>query len=67
MLKEERDLNGDGVVDLWAYYENGRLVRRDVSAVGLELASKQDELPPSPPSSKEILQVSAPPISGRQF
>jgi len=67
VLKEERDLNGDGVVDLWAYYENGRLVRRDVSAVGLELASKQDEFPPSPPSSKEILQVSAPPISGRQF
>jgi hypothetical protein len=64
--KEERDLNGDGVVDLWAYYQNGRLVRRDVSAVGLELVSKQDQLPPSPPDAKEIIRVSAP-ISGRQL
>ena len=48
VLKEERDLNGDGAVDLWSYYENGRLVRRDVSAVGLELMSKQDQLPSSP-------------------
>jgi hypothetical protein len=47
-LKEERDLNGDGVVDLWSYYEDGRLVRRDLSAVGLELLSKQDQLPSSP-------------------
>ena len=67
VLKEERDLNGDGIVDLWAYYENGRLVRRDVSAVGLELVSKQDQLPPTLPNTKEILQVSAPTISGRQF
>ncbi len=51
--KEERDLNGDGVVDLWSYYEDGRLVRRDLSAVGLELLSKQDQLPPSPADPKE--------------
>ncbi|MFQ5850510.1 MAG: hypothetical protein ACE5JU_07970 [Candidatus Binatia bacterium] len=38
---EERDLNGDGAVDLWSYYEGGRLVRRDVSAVGLDYLSKQ--------------------------
>jgi len=48
VLKEERDLNGDGVIDLWSYYEDGRLVRRDLSAVGLELLSKQDQLPFSP-------------------
>jgi len=43
------DLNGDGVADLWTYYENGRLVRRDVSAVGLEILSQKDQLP-SPPA-----------------
>ncbi|MGE5304820.1 MAG: hypothetical protein ACM3TN_16035 [Alphaproteobacteria bacterium] len=47
VLKEERDLNGDGVVDQWSYFENGRLVRRDLSAAGLELLSKQDQLPSS--------------------
>ena len=56
VLKEERDLNGDGVVDLWAYYEDGRLVRRDVSAVGLELLSKQDRLPVPPPDIERISQ-----------
>jgi antitoxin component YwqK of YwqJK toxin-antitoxin module len=53
VLKEERDLNGDGVVDLWSYYENGRLVRRDLSAVGLELVSKQEQLPSFPAEPKE--------------
>jgi hypothetical protein len=42
---EERDLNGDGVADLWSYYDNGRLVRRDVNAPGLEILSKQDQVP----------------------
>jgi len=45
VIKEERDLNGDGVADLWSYYENGRLVRRDVSAIGLEILAKQEQLP----------------------
>ncbi len=45
VVKEERDLNGDGIADLWSYYDSGRLVRRDVSAVGLELLTKQDQLP----------------------
>jgi hypothetical protein len=45
MTKEERDLNGDGIVDLWTYFENGRMVRRDVSAVGLELLAQQEKLP----------------------
>ncbi len=45
VVKEERDLNGDGVPDLWSYFENGRLVRRDVSAVGLEILSKKEQLP----------------------
>ena len=53
VLKEERDLNGDGSVDVWSYYENGRLVRRDVSAVGLEVLSKQDQLPSSPANPKQ--------------
>ena len=44
--REERDLNGDGSVDLWSYYEAGRLVRRDVSAVGLEYLMKQEKHPP---------------------
>jgi len=45
VTKEERDLNGDGIPDLWSYYDNGRLVRRDVSAIGLEVLSKQEQLP----------------------
>lgn len=45
VLKEERDLDGDGAVDLWSYYEGGRLLRRDVSGVGLEILSKQEEIP----------------------
>ena len=53
VLKEERDLDGDGVLDLWSYYEQGRLVRRDVSAVGLELLSKEDQLPSSPADPKQ--------------
>lgn len=46
VVKEERDLNGDGVADLWSYYDNGRLVRRDVNAPGLQILSKQDQVPP---------------------
>ncbi len=53
ILKEERDLNGDGLVDQWSYYENGRLVRRDLSAVGLEMLTKQDEIPLSPADFKQ--------------
>jgi hypothetical protein len=56
VLKEERDLNGDGVVDLWAYYKDGRLVRKDVSAAGMELLSKQDQVPLSPPGTTKFLQ-----------
>jgi hypothetical protein len=56
VLKEERDLNGDGVADLWTYYEDGRLVRRDVNAVGAELLSKQDRLPFPAPDTKNISQ-----------
>jgi hypothetical protein len=52
--KEERDLNGDGVADLWSYYENGRLVRRDVSAIGLELLSKQEQIPVTVAEPKQI-------------
>lgn len=54
VVKEERDLNGDGVADLWSYYENGRLVRRDVSAVGLEIFSKQEQLPAPTAGLKQI-------------
>jgi hypothetical protein len=45
VVKEERDLNSDGLPDLWSFYDNGRLVRRDVSAIGLEILSKQDQIP----------------------
>jgi hypothetical protein len=45
ILKEERDLNGDGLPDLWSHYDHGRLVRRDVNAVGLELLLKEQDLP----------------------
>jgi len=45
ILKEERDLDGDGFPDLWSHYDGGRLVRRDLNASGLELFSKQDETP----------------------
>jgi hypothetical protein len=54
MLKEERDLNGDGVVDLWVYYKDGRLVRKDVSAAGMELLAKQDQLPASSPDTGKV-------------
>lgn len=57
VIKEERDLNGDGVPDLWTYYESGRLVRRDVSAVGLEILSKQEQLPAP---SAQLQQISSP-------
>lgn len=55
ILKEERDLNGDGVADIWTYYENGRVARRDVSAAGLEILAKQEQLPNS-----ELRTVSLP-------
>jgi antitoxin component YwqK of YwqJK toxin-antitoxin module len=57
VIKEERDLNGDGSTDLWSYYDNGRLTRRDVSAVGLEILSRQEKLPTP---SAEIVRVSNP-------
>ena len=57
VLKEERDLNGDGIADMWSYYENGRLARRDVSAAGLEILAKKDQLPASP---AELTKVSLP-------
>jgi len=57
IVKEERDLNGDGVADLWTYYDNGRIVRRDVSAIGLELLSKQEQVPAP---SAELKQISLP-------
>ena len=47
VVKDEKDLNGDGAVDLWSYYDNGRVVRRDASAVGLEILSGQELLPVS--------------------
>jgi hypothetical protein len=54
VVKEERDLNGDGTADLWSYFENGRLVRRDVSAIGLEILSKQEQLPAPSAGLKQI-------------
>ncbi len=54
VIKEERDLNGDGVADLWSYFDNGRLVRRDVSAIGLEILSKQEQLPAPSAGLKQI-------------
>ena len=57
VVKEERDLNGDGVPDLWSYFEKGRLARRDVSAVGLEILSKKEQLPAS---AAELTHASTP-------
>jgi len=57
ILKEERDLNGDGLPDLWSHYDHGRLVRRDLNAVGLEVFSTQDDLPHP---SGDIRQISHP-------
>lgn len=54
VLKEERDLNGDGMIDLWSYYKDRVLVRRDLSAAGLELLSKQDHLPSSPADPEDV-------------
>jgi hypothetical protein len=55
VLKEERDLNGDGVADLWAHYESGRIVRRDVNAIGLDLLSKQEQVPAVAAEPKELV------------
>ena len=60
VIREEKDLNGDGAVDLWSYYDNGRLVRRDASAVGLEILSGQERLPVSTAELRPL----APPGSG---
>jgi hypothetical protein len=57
VLKEERDLNGDGIPDLWSYYNHGKLVRRDISAIGLELLAQQEQLPVA---NNEIKLVSTP-------
>jgi hypothetical protein len=57
IIKDETDMNGDGVADLWTYYENGRVVRRDVSALGLELLAKQEQI--SLPSD-EVKQIQVP-------
>jgi hypothetical protein len=49
VLKEEADLDQDGKVDLWTFYEGGKVVRRDVTAVGLDILSAQEKglfLPP---------------------
>jgi hypothetical protein len=54
IIKEERDLNGDGIPDLWTYYDKGRLVRRDVSAIGLELLSKQEQIPATAGDPKQV-------------
>jgi hypothetical protein len=54
VVKEERDLNGDGAADLWSYFENGRLARRDVSAIGLDILSKQEQLPAPSAGLKQI-------------
>ncbi len=48
MVREERDLNGNGLPDLWSYYEGGRLVRRDVSAAGLAVLSREGQIPATP-------------------
>ena len=45
ILKEERDLNGDGLPDLWSHYDRGRLVRRDLNTVGLEVFLTPEDLP----------------------
>jgi hypothetical protein len=55
VLREEKDLNGDGAVDLWSHYDNGRLVRRDASAVGLEILSGQENLPVSTAELRPLL------------
>jgi len=47
-------MNGDGIADLWTYYENGRVMRRDVSAVGLELLAKQEQISLPIAEGKEI-------------
>jgi len=47
IIREEQDLNGDGFVDIWSHYENGRLARRDLSAVGLELLSENHSQHPA--------------------
>jgi len=49
VLKEERDLDGNGAVDIWSFYENGRLARREVSAVGLKHLVNEDNVPPNIP------------------
>jgi hypothetical protein len=58
--REEQDLNGDGIIDLWSHYENGRLVRRDLNAVGLELVSQQNAVPTSSTAAPKPISQSKP-------
>lgn len=45
ILKKERDLDGDGLPDLWSHYDHGGLVRSDLNALGLEVFSTEEDLP----------------------
>jgi hypothetical protein len=45
IVREERDLNGDGFPDLASHFSHGRLVRRDLNSIGLEIFTKQGEAP----------------------
>jgi hypothetical protein len=56
IIREERDLNGNGLPDLWSHYENGRLVRRDVNASGLEVLSKEEQVP-APPEDFNVISA----------
>jgi hypothetical protein len=56
VLKEERDLDGDGLPDLWSHYNGGRLVRRDLNNVGIELLSKDE----TPLRRNDLRQISLP-------
>ena len=60
VLREEQDLNGDGIIDVWSHYENGRLARRDLNAVGLEVLSQKDQPPPSHAVPKQTYQPKPP-------
>jgi hypothetical protein len=47
VLREDRDLNGDGRPDVSAYYENGKVVRREISGEYLR-AQKSTTSPAAP-------------------
>jgi len=58
VLREDRDLNGDGRPDVSAYFEKGKVVRREISGEYLRAQQKPSALTPSvSPETRDFRKV----------